>query len=267
MKKIIISLLTLNTMAIDFSNFGGIDIDHSPTWRDYRNSLRSEVGTCQIKLAEKEYTLNDGKKYEEALEFIKSFNPSLYARAQQAIENGELHIREFTDYIRQQYGIDKKTSALFIHEKNSIYINKSDELGLLTIFLYHELSHAFDEKIPLELKEVFELFDLYKTKYDELYEQALTRGYTPSSEVHFSEFLSSEEDSQLEDVYNAYNEVDSIARFRAERYAFNQQDLYVKYLIENYDCYGSYIEEHKKKNRLKLYENTPDSYIRSAYNL
>lgn len=243
----------------------GIDFDHSPTWRNYRDDIRLEVSDCRINIQNQFLLLNSKDSYEKTFSIIESFDKSFAYNAKLLIDSGELKVKDFTQAVRNKYSIDKKTSALYIHEEKSIYINKQDELGLLTIFFYHELAHAFDELIPSEMDEVLSLYEEYTNYYDKLVAEVKTRGYTDGT--FLGNYLTLEEDRKLEELYNSYNSIDQVVRFRAERYAFDQQDIFVKYLTKEYECYDSYIEEHKSLNKLKLYKDTPNHYIRSAYGL
>jgi len=265
-KYALILLFSLNSLAINFGHYnGGIDVDHSPIWRNYRDNLRLEVLKCSAIIDGEEIELNAKNNYSHALKLINEFNPKLVEKTLEAITSEELFIRDLTQSIRNQYGIDKKTSALFIHEKKAVYINKSDEVGLLTVFLYHELSHAFDEKIDAEMVIVTQLYEKYKEIYERLLTIAKSRGLENSYELE--SYLTDLEKAELEHSYENYNSYDESIRFRAERYAFDKQDIYLQNLYKEVSCYEDYIEEHKQLNKLKLYTETPDTYIRSAYGL
>jgi hypothetical protein len=266
MKIALLFLLSIKTLAFNIPGMNmGIDIDHNPVWRNYRNSIRLEVSKCNIEVNEKKLSLNSRDNYQSVFDIISSFDSDFITKTKELLEDGEVQIKDFSQGIRNKYGIDEKTSALYIHEEKSIYINKKDEAGLLAIFLYHELSHAFDDKIPSEMEVIFDLYDRYNDFYSEMVAKAKTRGYVEGA--FLGNYLTTEEDLKLEALYNAYNSKDLIARFRAERYAFDRQDIFVNFLVNTYQCYDSYLEEHKDLNKLKLYKDTPDSYIRSAYGL
>ena len=264
-KLLFISLFLFNTYAFNFGNNFGLDIDHSPQWRTYRDNQKLEVSKCEIELFNSNVSLNSKGQLEKAFDIVLEVDPAIGKQINVLRKNNEVSINEFTAAIRRKYGIDNKTSALYIHEEKAIYVNSSDELGLLVIFLYHEISHALDSKIEVELSEVFKLYDQYSENYQMMQVIATERGHTGNGD--FSTFLSDTERVILSNEYRSYINLDQLYRFRAERFAFTKQDTFVNRLFTNYSCYQDYIEEHKKLNGLKLFVETPDSYIFDAYGI
>ena len=118
---------------------------------------------------------------------------------------------------------------VFDGTSQTIYYDPLDDLGLLALFMAHEMMHAIDPDVP---KSYFEETDAYK--------------------------------NLPEDEYLAIRHRNT---FRIERRAFDMQDRVYPELMRLASCYERYLQEHRDESGLKLYYPTPDSYIREAYRL
>lgn len=268
------NLLNIPLFILSFSasafNFGHIDIDHSSQWRDILSNNKSPVSECIININDESFKLNDTNKFDDALKIISSFSggKKLIEKYNDLIAKKELAVYELLPHVRSQFNLNHGVAALYVYEGElpaKIYVNSKDELGLLAIFLYHELSHAIDENIMPEYDISITHFNKYNNHYKELEALAIERGMQSYESI--GDYLTEEEDNKLRQSFEAYDYINQNNSYRAERHAFDKQDEFTKYLFSFDSCYKSYIEEHKKKNKLKLYETTPDDHIFGAYGL
>lgn len=112
-------------------------------------------------------------------------------------------------------------------EKRKIFYDPTDDLGLVAIMLSHELMHAIDPEVPAAF-----------------HEETAAHGQLSAAE---------------------YSELRKRNSFRIERRGFDMQDRVLPELLNLSSCYESFIEEHRRLNSLKLFNPTPDSYIREAF--
>ncbi len=256
---IVLSLFTHHSKAFNFGT--GFDIDHDPRWRSHRDSIRLEVKKCNIIRNDISYNLNSKENtLNEIFTLISTVENGavIVQKIKALIDSKKLLVKNLGYAERMARNLDKKTSALYDFTQNTatIYINFEDELGLVAHFLYHEMIHALDILIATE----YEIDMVLHNQYTEIYD-FLGLNRDPYKE------LSIQEEKNISNIYNRKIISQQRHAYRAERFAFNEQGYFTKRILKEKDCYQSYIDEHKEKNGLKLYEETPDAHIFSSYSI
>ena len=264
MKYIFLSLSLSSVLANPFSGFGGfsgIDLDHDPRYRASREVVREEVSDCKILRFGEEYHLNK-KNYqlEEVLTLLETTDSGakLVNDIRSLIESGALSVRPFTSFERQRRELTSKVTALFDFTlaTPTIFINFEDELGLVVNFFAHEAYHALDEKIPTEYEVDMVYFNAFK-------EMQKLFGLDKEPMKPLTEY----ESQKMSEIYELKERVRQNHVYRAEREAFDYQGVFTSEFTTTEDCSSSYLNEHRKKNKLKLHIKTPDSFIISSYGL
>ncbi len=263
MKKIILcSLFIFFNSSAQFSGpiFGG-DFDHNPNYRRRLDPISEPVSNCSISRNGENYNLNK-KQYtlDELFSLVSEVESAreIVSTIKEMISHNRLKIVNLTSYIRQKRGLSHKTAALydFTTEVPTIFLSFNDELGLAAHFFVHEATHALDELIPQE----YEVDMVYYRSFKE-FQKLFGLDVEPMKE------LSEYESSIMNDVWKAKKSSQDRHAYRAERYAFDVQGDFTEAITDFDDCYVSYLNEHRKKNGLKLYSNTPDKHIFDSYRI
>lgn len=244
-----------------FGGFGGLDLDHDPRFKPNRDAGRVSVGECRIRRSGTSYHLNKKNyKLEEVFSLLRTTKSGseLVDEISPLVEAKKLRVSALTSFERQRRGLTSKVAAFydFTLSTPTIFINFEDELGLVAHFFAHEAYHALDAKIPKE----YEVDMVYYNAFKEM-EKLFGLDIEPMKP------LTEYETQMMTEVYEQKESVRHRHAYRAEREAFDSQGKFSSEVLSNSDCYSSYIEEHRKKNKLKLYIETPDSFIFSSYGL
>jgi hypothetical protein len=208
------------------------DPDHvvkDPFKKDY-----FRVGACSIVRDGKKWALNEAAgSYQKAFEIIAMTPSGQHLLAEFNAQNEKTpysYVELYTE-VRRRMGFPTKVGAAYVFDGKSqtIYYDPQDDLGLLAVFLSHELTHAIDPDVP---KTYFEETDAWKS-------------------------LKPEEFAKLRQQNS----------FRIERRAFDMQDKIYPELMALTGCYENFIQQHRDGEDLKLFNPTPDSFIKSAYGI
>ena len=230
----LIILISFSANAQFGGGFGlpGIDPDHvpkNPYEKDY-----NLVSKCEIRTPQKIYQLNEPPADLQAVLEVISSTPTGKKLVDDFLKQEKQTPHKFimlNTYVRQQNNFPTKIGAVYMFNETgrSIYYDPQDDLGLLAFMISHEFTHAIDPEVP---PAYFAEVDAFKNKSKE-------------------EFIK---------LHQANS-------FRIERRAFDMQDKVLPELLQLTDCYGNYLNEHRKTNGLKLFLPTPDSFIRESYGL
>jgi hypothetical protein len=231
---LLIILFSFSANAQLGGGFGlpGIDPDHipkNPFEKDY-----NRVSKCELRTAQKIYQLNEPPTDLQAVLEVISLTRTGKKLVDEFLKQEQQTPHKFimlNTYVRQQNNFPTKIGAVYMFNEHgrSIYYDPQDDLGLLAVMISHEFTHAIDAEVP---PAYFAEVDAFKNKSKE-------------------EFIK---------LHQANS-------FRLERRAFDMQDKILSELLQLTDCYGTYLDEHRKTNGLKLFLPTPDSFIREAYGL
>lgn len=240
MKSInIIFLVLLTSISIPafaqgfgFGMPGMIDPDHVP--RDPYLKENLPVSVCSLSHQGRQWQLNEPVgSHEKAFELL-ALTPTGKRLLDQFQQLNSQHPHEFvhlTYNVRRSNGFSPRAGAVYLYdgEKRKIFYDPTDDLGLVAIMLSHELMHAIDPEVPAAF-----------------HEETAAHGQLSAAE---------------------YSELRKRNSFRIERRGFDMQDRVLPELLNLSSCYESFIEEHRRLNSLKLFNPTPDSYIREAYGI
>jgi len=259
----------LSLILISFSSLagygpmfpGGIDIDHDPRWKDPYIVNRVKVSTCKLDVDGKTFELNKTNFTQEELFSLISQTEKgreVISKLTPLLEREKVVVKNLTYAERRQRGLKPQTAALFdfTEEPAAIYVDMSDEIGLVSHFFVHEASHALDPLIPIEYEQDLLEYEIYKKTYN-----SLGLDTDPMKE------LSEEELKTISSAYDHKQRISQKHAYRAERYAFDEQGVHTHEVLESDSCYGSYIQEHHDRNGLKLYSETPDDHIFNSYGI
>lgn len=256
-------LLLIPTIAFGqfYNPIGGIDFDHDPTYRRSFEPENEEVKSCSVVREDREFLLNKKNYSLEDLFSLVSTTESgkeVVKEIEKLLHDKKLKIVNFSNSIRLSRGLSKKTVALydFTLKTPTIFINFEDEIGLAAHFFVHEATHALDDLIP----EEYEVDMIYYKAYKD-FQKLFGLDTEPMKD------LTPYQTEVMERVWDTKELYRNIHSYRAERFAFDQQGVFTEDILNFDDCYMDYVEEHKKVNGLKLYVETPDSHIFSAYGI
>jgi hypothetical protein len=212
--------------------FPGTDPDHIPKDPFVREYVRVE--TCLLKYGNKTVNLSEpGLNYKNAYEIIALTPTGRKLLASYQIENKKQPFQyvEIDYSVRRRMNFAVNTSAAYNFEGKDkiIFYDPQDDLGLLLVFLSHELTHAVDPEVTVDY---FRKVDAYKNLPRDEY-----------LKIHYE------------------------SSFRIERRAFNMQDKILPELLKLTPCYANYLQQHRDRGGLRLFNPTPDSYIYDAYGI
>ena len=212
--------------------FPGTDPDHIP--KDPFKKEYYTVNSCFLTYNGKFVDLaTPAANYEKAYELIAQTPTGRLLLKKYKTLNAKdpFQYKELNYSLRRELNMPVKIGAAFIFQgkEKTIYYDPEDNIGLLAIFLSHELMHAVD---PDVLDTYFKEMDAWKQLPREDYERLHQQN-----------------------------------SFRIERRAFDMQDIILIELLKLTPCYGSFIQQHRDEGGLKLFNPTPDSYIRDAYGI
>lgn len=210
----------------------GTDPDHIP--KDPFKKDYNRVSACVVRAQNKTFNLHEpAENQQKAIELL-ALTPTgrqLIAEFNAQNEKTPFAFVQMHTELRRRMGFVTSIGAAYVFDGTSqtIYYDPLDDLGLLALFIAHEMMHAIDPDVP---KSYFEEVEAYKN--------------LPQDE---------------------YLEIRYRNTFRIERRAFDMQDRVYPELMRLTACYENYLEQHRRESGLKLYNPTPDSYIREAYGL
>lgn len=238
--KILFSASTLLFVAIASAQFfpgpgggfGGIDPDHIPKDPFVKEDL--PVSACVLEHEGKSWNLHDPVQTHEKAYELLALTPSgreLLARFREQDARTPHEYVHLSYYVRRNNGFPARVGAVYVYNEQSrqLFYDPNDDLGLVALFMAHELMHATDSEVAPAYHEEVE-----------------ARRTLPH------------------DDYMAMRHRNS---FRIERRGFDSQDRIFPELMRLSPCYESFIAEHRHLNGLKLFNPTPDSFIRDAYGI
>lgn len=233
--SILLFVAVASAQFFPFPGHGGIgspDPDHAP--KDPFVKEDSPVSACVLEFGGKTWNLHDPVgNHEKAYELL-ALTPAgrrlleSFRAQDRRTPHEYVHLNYWT---RRNNGFPARVGAVYVYtdQKRQLFYDPNDDLGLVAIFMAHELMHATDSEVPLAYHEEVE-----------------ARKNLPH------------------DDYMAIRHRNS---FRIERRGFDSQDRVMPELLSLSPCYESFIAEHRQINGLKLFNPTPDSFIRDAYGI
>lgn len=283
MKKIILLSLCFTSFflhAQSWRNFGGDPDHHRQSRRATGHGL--SVSQCiyrdyngsAIELNEKFLS------FETALDFISITKTG--DELVRKFKEKNINISLLTDAGRRRLGSSRAAAIFnFAGKRAKVYVDKSFELGILAITLFHEMVHAID---PLAYEAYFQEVQ-ESENYSKVWKEVMTEAIVRENQLDLLDTLDQKEfnrdqkmrldeiqkrltyseKNKLNDANESYQRLKSQLNYQIERKAFDEQNIFLKELKSIIPCFESYIEEHKKVNGLKLEWSTSDDHIFKLY--
>lgn len=279
LKSLLITAISFFFSLQALSQFGnpferGCEPDHAFSCPG-RVHIPVKVDKCDVRVGSKKYTLNEKAPLEVLLQFMQTVpkGQEVLARFIKQYRKGEITVQQLTKEIREEKKMPDNALAAFFYDlpvkedkergikaqkaKKAIYVDLEEEMGLLTVFLFHEIYHAIDEA-------QLGLYDMWQASHDELEKRKLlldqmieARVGRPGEEIDDNE-LTPMELQAVKDITRHSAEMKHKMIFWIEKPAYMNGDVFMNQMIKEHGCYKKYVNQHD--------QNGHDLIWNSGYN-